>query len=207
MLDTVCSRACDGGGSISHSGRHASKACLDLLSQDEHSRRTQSFRRRACSALPSGVGPGNHFHSFTEAHARELMRFSMLDRSPTELVLVEGTSPTQEACLEGLSGSTPVRMTTREDTVFRLSTCSALLLGLSWGDLCPLYLRPTRTSSFSRARTMISKKLFTSPSLHTACCPLGSPEQSKDYLRISTSPMQKSPERMHIAQCQRSQGR
>ena len=43
-----------------------------------------------------------------------------------------------------------------------------LALGMSWGDLCPLGLRPTTISSFSRARTMTSKKLFSSPSLH-AC--------------------------------------
>ena len=58
------------------------------------------------------------------------MPLSMLEMSPVELVVVEGISPANEACRvtprDGASGSTPVKMTTKDETVFRLSTCRGL---------------------------------------------------------------------------------
>ena len=46
-------------------------------------------------------------------HAKTFRPLSMLvpARSPVELVVVDGISPTQDACRDGLSGSTPVIMT------------------------------------------------------------------------------------------------
>ena len=68
------------------------------------------------------------------------MPLSMLDMSPVELVVVEGISPANDACRvtprDGASGSTPVRMTTKDETVFRLSTCTGrCLFRLSSGRL------------------------------------------------------------------------
>ena len=56
-------------------------------------------------------------------------------KSPVELVVVDGISPTQDVCREGLSGSTPVIM-------------AALVLsggGMRWPD--PLLISEERNSS------------------------------------------------------------
>lgn len=64
----------------------------------------------------------------------------MLEMSPVELVVVDGISPANDACRvtprDGASGSTPVKMTTKDETVFRLSTCRGLaFFRLSTGRL------------------------------------------------------------------------